>query len=116
MDDLTELEERLEKLTDDYLSEKIDSSAFSISVILTRLEQKFIPCFGTNNINGHIGLIIDSFSKNTLTSKQEQNIKTNLKKIINIMNDLKDNEDEKKQAIEDIENSLTEIFALINVK
>ena len=114
-DDCKELDAELAALTDDYLSEKIDDDSFFILGNLNRIKMRLLPYH--NELNDHIGLIIGLVSAKRLTPKEKQQVKANLKKIREIMNDLESSGTEKEKAIdvaaEKIEDTLFEIVTLL---
>ena len=102
-----ELENRLNKLEDEYLTGKIDAASYSNAVIITQLERRLLPYHEellkfNIKLSPHIGLIIGLISDKQLTPKEEQQVKRNLKKIKDIANDLESSKAEREQDIADI--------------
>jgi hypothetical protein len=117
------LEERLDKLEDDYTSGNIDASSFAGAVMATRLEKKMVPYHEELQrldvkIYGHFGLIINLLSSRHLTPKEEQQVKEKLSEIKRTFNEFESCKDEKERNTADafakIEKLLIEFTGLGN--
>lgn len=111
-----ELDDELLALTDNCLLEKIDVDSFFVLGNLNRIKKKLLPYHIEQN--AHMGLIIELVSSKRLTPKEEQQIKTEFRKIRVIMNDLDSISTDMEKAISDIsekiENTLLGIVTLLS--
>jgi len=110
-----ELEKRLDNLTDDYLSGKIDEFSFIASEILTRLEKKLLPYHEELlkfeiTFHSDVLLLKSLLSEKCLTPKKEQKIKEKLRKIKDIVNNLDSNKAEKEQAVASVTDKMNELL------
>ena len=104
-----EQEERLKKWAGEFLSEERDAASLSFLIVFLQIKSWHI----SDSANSHIELIIDYIPKNISSTGKEREIKEGLRKIEKIWNSYEATEAEKNQAVEDFEDMLFEILAMV---
>jgi|TergutMp193P3_1026864.scaffolds.fasta_scaffold93103_2 hypothetical protein len=113
-----EVEEKIEKLIDDWLSGKIESaSSFGILAVINWLEKKWCGYQQYDELKPNIGIIIGCVSGKRLPPKEKQQVKEKLQKIKRVWNDYEGSKAEKEQDVatifDEIEGLLIEIIGLV---
>ena len=99
-----------EKWIDDYLSDKINASSFSVLVVLNRLERKLSGYRRYAELKAHIGLITGLVSGKHLTPKEEQRVKEKLREVMRIRSDDESGTAEKDQAVDGIVDKIEDLL------